>query len=96
MRVVVENAFGRLKGRWHVPRMIHAHPGLAASVQEACVFLHIFLEARGGSYDEDLDVAMEQPDSNPMVAGGNDSMFFEGQARRVETFKALGLPWVDA
>jgi len=96
MRVVVENAFGRLKGRWHVLRMIYAHPSLAVAVQEACVALHNFLEARGGGYDEDLDVDMEQPESTPMVGGGNDSMIFEGQARRVEIVKALGLPWVDS
>jgi len=40
MRVVVENVFGRLKGRWHVMRMTHAHPCLSASVQEACTALH--------------------------------------------------------
>jgi len=92
---VVQNAFGRLKGPWHVLRMISAHPSLEVRMQEACAALHNFLEARGGGYDENLDVAMEQLNSTPMVAGGNDSMFFAGQARRVEIVKALGLPLVD-
>jgi len=75
---VVQNAFGRLKGPWHVLRMISAHPSLEVRMQEACAALHNFLEARGGGYDENLDVAMEQLDSTPMVAGGNNSMFFCG------------------
>jgi len=42
MRVVIENCFGRLKGRWSVLRFIAAHPVLAAAVQEVSVALHIF------------------------------------------------------
>lgn len=62
MRVVVENAFGRLKGRWHVLRMTYAHPQLAASVQEVCVLLHNFLEERNGASDgEALEADEEDP-----------------------------------
>jgi len=95
MRVVVENAFGRLKGRWHVLRMIHAHPCLSASVQEACTALHNFLEERGGEYDADLEVTDEQPESSAMAAVGDASLLSAGQARRLEIVKALGLPWVE-
>lgn len=37
MRVVVKNAFGRLKGRWNVVRLIHAHPIMAAAVRRVDV-----------------------------------------------------------
>lgn len=84
MWVVVENAFGRLKGRWHILRMIYAHAGLSASVQEACVALHNFLEARDAAYDEDLEVPDEQPGSSPMAGAGSNTLLSAGQARRVE------------
>jgi len=95
MRVVVENVFGRLKGRWHVLRMIHANPCLSASVQEACTALHNFLEERGGEYDADLEVTDEQPESSAMAAVGDASLLSAGQAWRLEIVKALGLPWVE-
>lgn len=94
MRVVVENTFRRLKGRWHVLHMIYAHPGHAASVQEACVALHNFLEARDAAYDADLEVLDEQPDSSALQGAGGDDLLSAGQARWVVIAKALGLPWV--
>lgn len=32
MRVVVENTFGRVKGKWSVLRIIRAHPQLASAI----------------------------------------------------------------
>lgn len=96
MRVVVENAFGRLKGRWHVLRMINAHPELAASVQHACILLHNFLEDRNGAYEADPS-ALEEDSSNSVVAAESDETpSSAGARRRIELVKALGLPWVDA
>lgn len=63
-------------------------------MQEACVALHNFLEARDGAYDADLEVPDEQPGSSPMASAGSDTLLSAGQARRVEIVKALGLPWV--
>lgn len=95
MRVVVENAFGRLKGRWHVLRMIYAHPTLAASVQELCVTLHNFLEERHGAYDEEAGADTEEEDTAYPAPDCDDSVTSEGAQRRIELVKALGLPWVD-
>lgn len=92
--VVVQNAFGRLKGRWHTLRMIYAHANLSASVQKACVSLHNLLEAWDAVYDADLEFSDDQPGSNPIAGAGRDILLFAGQARRVEIIKALGLPWV--
>lgn len=96
MRVVVENAFGRLKGRWHVLRMTYAHPQLAASVQEVCVLLHNFLEERNGAYDGEALEADEEDRYSSSVAGNEDSTSAAGAQRRIKLVKALGLPWVDA
>jgi len=51
MRDVVENAFGRLKGRWNVLRFIAAHPVPAAVVHKVTVALHYLLEARDSEYE---------------------------------------------
>jgi len=63
MRVVMENIFGRMEGRWHVLRMIPERPCLSASVKEACIALHMFLESRDGVYDVKQEEVDEQPDS---------------------------------
>lgn len=94
IRAVVENAVGRLKGRWHALRMIYAHPRLAASVQEACVGLHNSLEVREREYDADLEEPDQQPESSPVALAGSSYLLSAGQARRVEIVRALGLPWV--
>jgi len=92
MRVVVENVFGRLKGRWHVMRMTHAHPCLSASVQEACTALHNVFEKRGGEYDADLEETDKQPESSAMAVVRDASLLSAKQVRRLKIIKALRLP----
>lgn len=95
MRVVVENAFGRLKGRWHVLRMTNAHPPLAARVQELCVVLHNFLEELRAAYDEEEGEATEEVELPNSARDRDDSVTLAGAQRRIELVKPLGLPWVD-
>ena len=95
MRVVVENAFGRLKRRWNVLRFIAANPMLAAAVQEVTVALHNFLEARDADYEEEWE---EASDDTPDVEVGvqtDDAQRTAGAARRVRLVRALGLAWLD-
>lgn len=95
MRVVVENAFGGLKGRWNVLRMICAHPALASSIQEVAAALHNFLEARDGAYDESVEEEADRPEGMGNAVEGGESALSLGSQRRIAILKALGLPWVD-
>lgn len=95
MRVVVENAFGRLKGRWNVLRMICAHPHLASSIQEVTAALHNFMEALNGAYDETVEEESDRHGGGTGVADGDESPLSLGSLRRIAILKALGLPWVD-
>jgi len=62
-RVIVENAFGVLKGRWRV-----LHHGISTDVETArhtcdvCVLLHNLLIERGDSWTDDVDVRDTDPD----------------------------------
>lgn len=49
LRVVVEQAFGRWKGRWRILKRIPTSPETAGHVAEACACLHNFLEEMGGN-----------------------------------------------
>jgi len=95
MRVVVENAFGRMKGRWNVLRFIAANPMLAAAVQEVTVALHNFLEARDAFYEEEWEEASDDTPDVEVGAQTDDARRTAGAARRSQRFKALGLAWVD-
>ena len=95
MRVVVENAFGRLKGRWRVLKMISTHPDLAAAIQELCVALHNFLEARDGAYVGEEVTAEQAAPEHGETYDMDETAQETGRARRVEILKSLGLPWVD-
>lgn len=44
--VVVENSFGRLKGRWRILKFPPFFPDVSADVSEAAMALHNFLEQR--------------------------------------------------
>lgn len=60
LRVVVEQAFGRWKGRWRILRRIPTSPDIAGEIVEACACLHNFLENVGGHdvlphWIEDID-----------------------------------------
>jgi len=96
MRVVVENAFRRLKGRWHALRMIYAHPELAASVQEVCVALHNFLEERRGEYNASMEEEGDVGTDTSVAIEGDSSARASGVLKRIAIAKARGLPWVDS
>lgn len=49
LRAVVEQSFGRLKGRWRILKRIPTSPDVAGDIIEACCCLHNFLEKRGGN-----------------------------------------------
>jgi len=97
MRVVVENVFGRLKGRWNVLRCITANHVLAAAVQKVTVALHNLLEARDSEYEAEWEEE-ESSAETPVIEEGvetDDARRTGGAASRVQLVKALGLPWVD-
>lgn len=49
LRVEVERAFGRLKGRWHILKSIPLPSEQAAEVVAACKALHNFLQIHNGN-----------------------------------------------
>jgi hypothetical protein len=50
LRVVSENAFGRLKGRFHILREIPFNPSEAGDVVLAACSLHNYLEEKSEAY----------------------------------------------
>jgi len=97
MRVVVENCFGRFKGRSSVLRMIYEHPDLEPRVQEVCVTLqNNFVEARDVAYEgEDEDVSRDASVGDVDWTASDQTAYVAGCVRRIEIMKALGLPWVE-
>lgn len=95
IRVFVGNGFGRLKGRWHVLRIIYAHPYLDSQVQEVCVVLPNFLEERDGGYDDASELEEHVPTESSLRADGDIAPTSPGVVGRIQILKALGLPWVD-
>ena len=95
MRLVMENAFGRHKGRWRVLKMISTHPDLAAAIQELCVALHNFLEARDGAYvGEEVTAEQAAPEHGDTYVM-DETAQETGRVRCGDILTALGLQWVD-
>jgi len=97
MRLVFDNAFGRLKGRWNVLRFIAAHLVLAAALQEVTEALDTFLEARDSEYEAEGEEEESSADTLVIEEGveTDNARRTASAARRVQLVKALGLPWVD-
>ena len=69
LRVVVEQAFGRWKGRWRILKRIPASPDVAGDIAEACACLHNFLEEMGGNdvlpqWIEDIEAEEKEEEEN--------------------------------
>jgi len=96
MRVAVENCFNRLKGQWRLLRMICTHPEMAACVQEVCVALLTFVEARDVAYKgEDGEFFNDGSMADVEWTASDQLEYAAGRARRVEIVKPLGLLSVD-
>ena len=95
MRMVIENCFGRLKGRWSELWFVAAHPVLAAAVQDVSVALQKILEARNGGYEEAWDEDEASHDPPGAEVGVDFALRTAGVACRVRLVKALGLAWMD-
>lgn len=65
-RVVVENAWSRLKGRWPILRCLNVHMDIASKTIAACIALHNFLE-RLGDVVEDVYVEEQSDDEEAHV-----------------------------
>jgi len=88
-RVIVENAFGVLEGRWRI-----LHHGICTDVETArqvcdvCVLLHRFLIERGDSWTDNVDVRDTDPDvtAEDMTSDGDDA---DSLRLRIELCEAL-------
>jgi len=90
LRVVVENTFCRLNGRWRVLKMIYAHPDLAACIQNFCVALHQSLETWDLAYEEEQLVVSEDTTVADVDERASDQTAHDaGCVRRIEIVKAL-------
>ncbi|XP_071490668.1 uncharacterized protein [Diadema antillarum] len=76
-RMVVENAFGRLKGRWRILlKRNDTHIAFLGNLVLACVVLHNLCESAGEDFDEQLlagvdAVAGHGPAGHDDLVGGN-------------------------
>ena len=65
--MVVENAFGRLKGRWRILRKTCENDlSLVPTIVMACVILHNICENRFENYDQNLNVPNDQERQQPI------------------------------
>lgn len=69
-RVVVEQAFGRLKGRWRMLQCLDVDMANAAMVVHACCILHNFCEGNNLPFERDVDDHYE-PDENDLPENPN-------------------------
>ena len=88
-RIVVENAFGRLKARWRILRKIEASIDVAPTIIAACCILHNICELANTPLQQDTlarrhssSDRLEQPASRP-----SDTITNEGRAVREALLK---------
>lgn len=60
-RMVIERAFGNLKGRWRRLKGLECNIGNASSIISACAVLHNICLDSGDDYDADLDAFLQNP-----------------------------------
>ena len=82
-RVVVEVAFGRLKGRWRrLSKQIDLHIDNVPRVIAACCVLHNLFEIHQDTFDSDWLQDLDQPDSVPQGATQTSSGCTQGEEVR--------------
>lgn len=102
VRVIVENTFGRLKGRWNILRRLPFAPALSARVVEACLLLHNFVEDR----QQDVPQAWLRVLTLQEVAGATSyeaetpaslAACDHGHAVRIDIVRRMhpSRPWID-
>ena len=101
IRVVSENCFARLKGRWTILRQIPFGPEQSGLIVYACCCLHNFVQSRGepilNSWFRALtELDVESTDvafSTPSLASLRRAR--GGVQRRIEIVKRLGMGWEE-
>lgn len=78
-RIVVENAFGKLKARWRILRKIEASIDFAPAIIGACCILHNLCELSNAAVVEgiglpNLPALAEQPISRPSEVSTNEGL----------------------
>lgn len=101
LRVVSENSYGRLKGRWTILRSLPFHPKMAAKVVLACCCLHNFAEAMGETVLKkwltrlpDDDIGRVTMARLSVVTPASLNSTEAGKVARIEVLRKMGLVWV--
>lgn len=91
MCLVVENDFGRLKGRCQVLRTMYTNHDVELQVQEVSVVPHKFREERDGASDDALEQEDDMSTESSLCACGDVAHNILSVVRHVHTWKALSL-----